>query len=338
MDAHKREVHARVEFKRIRLHPPYLLEAQHILDVEREVGRATKGLEQSIVQITGPSHTGKSTIIKDYCERVSENEAPPPGRHPVLHVTLTSKSSVGSLGNDILKAMAGCALPATVVTDLVNMRPRERVSAVKRALPEIMHVATKALRNAGTELLVLDEAHHLSPSETAAVTNQNVTEAIKWIAIQGVCPVVCVGTKRLRGLLSADVNSQVANRTVESIHLDPIDFDDDKGFDTFCGYLDALDDKLVEHDIFPKKSDLIQEKWPDCFYDVSKGVIGRVSRLVEAAAVSAIRAGRSRIELQNLDVATRTWAMKTKVTDYNPWTEKGPRDVQDIRRKALNVE
>ena len=271
-----------------------------------------------------------------YKEGISDEEKLPKNWHPVLHVTLTSKATVASLGADILHAMGELAPPPQVVDDLIARGGRRRFrdhDDPKGTIPQILHLAVRALALAKIELLVIDEMQHLIQSETQK-TMWSVADAIKWLSIKGVCAICCVGIRSILNVISATSNrSQFAIRCRPPILLDPVDMEDSEQRVAFMSYLLALDERLVSHGIFKEGSDLVQRDWIDCFYDVSHGILGRVSRLVETAAGIAIREGRDRITHEDLSFATERWAMTLQLTDHDPW-RKGARDYREIAKLA----
>lgn len=212
-------------------------------------------------------------------------------------------------------------------------RVHKGIADPKGTIPQILHLAVRALSLAKIEMLVIDEMQHLIQSETQK-TMWSVADAIKWLSIKGVCAISCVGIRSIMNVISATSNrSQFAIRCREPILLNPVDMSVPEQRLTFIGYLLALDERLVSHGIFEEKSNLAQQDWIDCFYDVSHGILGRASRLVEAAASVAIRQGRVTITREDLSYATERWAMTLSLTDHDPWRE-GARDYGEIAKLA----
>lgn len=331
------------EFEKFRIPMPRVQEAQEDLDTLRKTGRKSVGRQQKILPIFGPSQAGKSTIIKDWRERIQRKEKPAPGRHPIVHVELTANATIKSLGIDIIAALDTDALPDAVIDDAGNRRQRvranTRVGDVFRDtnVDRVLYQALAALENAGAEVLVIDEAHHLVTTATDK-RRWKVTESLKWMTLKGVCPLVLVGIDDARVIVDAGTNPQVAGRCLSPILLSPLNLGDAEERTMFAGYILALDKKIVEHGLLPGESGLIQDNWVACFHDVSKGVIGTVAHLVAVAVVNAMKRGSQRVELMDLDYATRKWAIPLGHTDgHNPWI-KGPRDLRvieaDTRKKG----
>jgi type II secretory pathway predicted ATPase ExeA len=333
----ERRVHVYVEFLNFRISRPQLVSVQTTLNVLRQGGLATKGKQQKILPIIGPSGSGKSTIVKDWCERIERAHPLPEGSHPILHVTLTANATVTSLGTDIIYETEGDMLPPEVIADAARRGARTRVRKSDIGTgtrPQMTHLAKRMLRNAKTELLVLDEMHHLIQSDGANEKKWSVTETVKWLSIKAECPIVLIGIPRLMQVLSGVLNKQLAGRTQIPIVLLPLNWAVLEEREDFIGYVGAVDNKLVEHDIFPKKSNLHQGNWIHCFYDFSRGIVGRVSNLVEHAANLAIARGVDRIHIDDLVDATNIWGIRMGMTDHNPWVNK-PRETAMINELGM---
>ncbi|PWB82905.1 MAG: hypothetical protein C3F11_09390 [Methylocystaceae bacterium] len=194
-----------------------------------------------------------------------------------------------------------------------------------------MYAAATALKLANVELLALDEIHHLIHSDGATKTAWSVSENLKVLADSGVCPIALLGIDKAKRLISATNNPQLAGRCDVPLMLDPLDPSIPEDLKLFAGYVLALGRKYCEFGIFPRPQELTREDFLACYYDVSKGVIGAVSRLTEAAAECAIRRGSDTIDREDLSLATRRWAMPLDITDHDPW-RLGARDLKIIRQ------
>jgi hypothetical protein len=300
--------HARLEFRRFRIPHPHVARIATELGVLRKVGQASrkeweaKGrrgarIPQKFLAIIGPSQTGKSTSIQNYLETVVAAEAHDDQTEPVLHVTLSAKANTKSLGSDILEAYEDPDFDSGTAKSLLRR-------------------ASTQVESARTDVLVLDEIHHLIDNDKAGTTAWSVTETIKRMLIRGACPFVIIGTEKAKPLLLT--NSQFKGRTYTPMFLDPLDLSLPSDRRTFIEHCAGFDLKLVEHGIFPGASGLVRGEIPAALYDVSRGVIGTASAVCEAAAEAAIRAGRTSVTLDDIDDAIENWAIPLQYTDYNP--------------------
>lgn len=325
-------------YKSIRIEHPRLRDAHVRLTEARDLGRATRGTPQKIMPIIGPSGSGKSTIFDTWADAVSRDAPGPGSSRPVLRVTLSAKATVKQLGIDILHGLGHHGLPFEVIDDLGARRTigrARRSDPLARAVqPQIMHATLTALTNARVELLAIDEIHHLVDSDGKTRTAWSVSETLKVMTDIGVCPIVVIGTYAAHRIIYADNNPQFAGRCSCPIVLDPLDHSLKDEVSLFAGYVAAIGENLRAPGMFDVKQDLLRDDFLECFYDVSGGVIGTVSRLVEHAAMFAIRRGSEVVDKADLSMATRSWAMALRITDHDPW-RNGARDLKVARKRVL---
>jgi hypothetical protein len=316
---------------------PRMVEAFERMDDLRAIGTQTRGKPQMILPIIGPSRSGKSKNVETWCKQIAAHEnIPENSPHPILHVSLSSKASIKSVAADIIHALGKHGLPIEIVADMLGRQRGRRGRAFDPMIDlkesQVMYAAATALEAARIELLAIDEIHHLVNSDDAKKTAWSVSEALKNLADTGVCPMAVLGTYEARRIISAKNNPQFAGRCTEPIELDPLDMSIPNDLKLFVGYVAALGNLYSEHGIFPEPQRLTREDFLACFYDVSQGVIGIVSGLVQAAAAHAIRRHSDTIDREDLSLATRRWAMGLDMTDHDPWTN-GARDLKIIDRR-----
>ena len=61
-----------------------------------------------------------------------------------------------------------------------------------------------------------------------------------------------------------------------------------------------------------------------CLFVISDGLIGRVVNLIRAALDIAVRRGAATIEICDLSMATRVWAMEQDICAFDPFSEGIP--------------
>jgi hypothetical protein len=317
--------HARVEFRKVRIPHPQVERIRTELDTLRNVGRKTreeweqrgrrgKRPRQKYLAIIAPSGCGKSTCVDDYLETVVANENHPERIVPAQYLELSPQATTKSLGSDILKAY--------------DDPDFEEGTAVKLLRRSRNHIDRER-----TEVLVLDEFHHVIHNDGGGRTAWSVTETIKRMLNYGVCPIVLIGTEDAIPILVS--NPQLVNRSYEPLVLRPLDVDVKEEWTTFCDHCAGFDLKLVEHRILPGLSGLVTGDIPACAYDVSGGIIGVASNLFEVAAEHALRreTGSDRITRDDLSAAVRNWAIPNKITDHDPFA-LGPRKLKPVKMKA----
>jgi hypothetical protein len=80
-----------------------------------------------------------------------------------------------------------------------------------------------------------------------------------------------------------------------------------------------LEAVIVAQDILPEPSCLGEAGLLAGLFEVSQGVVGRVSRLFLAALDIAIRRGATRLELYDLALAVDRWAIPQAFAKTNPF-------------------
>lgn len=298
-------VTARIAFRRIFI-PNSRHTAFHAeLDEMREMARLARGEPQSGLLVVAPSGAGKTTGWLSYKSLVLNRETHPPGMTPVLYLSMSAKATPKHLYSQILVALG----------DQYADRGTEETLRAR---------ACAFMQRAGVELLVADEAQHLITS-AGHRTEWRVAEALKALMDSGDTAVVLMGMPELHKLAGA--NPQFAMRLREPFEFARLHLENSADLEFFAKYVGALDAALVTHGIMREPADLLDPFTAACLQEVSRGVIGRVSRLVEVALLIAVRRGADRIEHYDLALATERWAMKTKLTDYNPFVA-GPREAR----------
>lgn len=301
--------HARLEFRKFRLPNSRVVRVRAQLESLRKVGSKSreeweaKGrrgprIPQKYLPIIGPSGSGKSTCIKTYIEEVLREEQPDDEVHPVVHVTLSAQANTRSLGSDILEEYGD------TLFDEGNARA-------------LLRRASNAMETANTDVVVLDELHHLINNDKGGTTAWSVAETIKRMLIRGACPLVLVGIEKAMPLLVK--NEQISERAYAPLLIKPLDARYDEDRKEFLDHCAGFDMKLVEHGIFEERSGLLVGDIPANMFDVSDGVIGTASNVFEVAAVFAIERGARRIGYEDLDRAVDEWAIALGKTDHNPF-------------------
>ena len=165
------------EADKIVVEHPRVREAHETFDRMRAYAGQQSGRGTTGFLMVAPPQTGKSTIIHAYRGRLNTEEALGEGRFPAMVVTLQANQTRKGLAQDILKGFEKFGLETGWK------------SGTEATLLDRVQVY---LRHKRTELLFLDEVHHLVHSENKSVA-VSVAETIKWLLIEAVVPVVMSG-------------------------------------------------------------------------------------------------------------------------------------------------
>lgn len=316
--------HAGIEFRKFRIPHPTLKRISSQIEILRAVGRMAreewefggcKGqrIPQKFLPIIGPSGTGKSTCIHWYLEKVVANENYDDDEiKPVALVTLSTQATPKGLGSDILEAYGD----------------PDFEKGPARAL---LRRASDFIDFARTEVVPLDEFHHVINNDRGGVTAWSVTETIKRMLIRGAAPLILIGTEDAKPVLLK--NPQFKGRAYDPIFLEALDWRIKEEKKMFLEHCAGFDLKLMEHGIFKKPSGLVAGNVPACTYDVSQGLIGVASGLFESATVTALQRGAECISWKDLEFAVESWAIPLNYIDYNPF-KHGPRGFTPQRAAA----
>ncbi|OWV86812.1 TniB family NTP-binding protein [Rhizobium sp. R693] len=295
-----------VEFRHMRIGYPALYEIHDHFDRLRQSRRAAmedpRGTktEASCISIFWKSHAGKTTVLNWYVETRfpgPRSEEWPDMIDPELRVVVvTLDSGTNYLGfvKQLLKAF-GCPFY------LKGSRPWELLDRLH------LYIAGKK-----TELIIFDETNNLRMRKATDDDATNMHNALRGIAKKQGCPIVLVGTEEAKERVFSD--TQISSISLQ-LPLEPLKVNDP----LFTEYCATLGLKLVEHGLFPKRSNFVQGYCIPCLHAASGGLRGRVSRLVERAADYARIEGADRVEIRHLEKATDSYAIPNGFVDINPF-------------------
>jgi hypothetical protein len=309
------------EFERMRIKHPRLDEARAAFDDLRAMKRANPLAPQRFVSMFAPTHSGKSTTITNYIEtdvvdvvikrglfKADEDRAVIAKKQKlVLHISLEGVTKPKSLATDIL-------------TRLEDDDPAGGTA------PSLLQRSYKQMHECITELLIVDEIQHLSPTEREKKQQSyrekkeegtSVTNTLKIMMIRGLVPMAFVGLDEARTTLFSD--GQLADRCLHELDFSCLDYalpKERKIFEDYCGRLGL---KLKQHDPFEEPSNFLDADIIPCLHEISGGRIGAVSRFVEKAAVIASKAKATGVTRDHLVLAGDEWAKKPESLGYNPF-------------------
>jgi hypothetical protein len=283
----------RARYRAIYIRSPAHRRVHLAFDRLRALGAATRGMPQRAVRNSAHSGSGKTANAETY--EAHANAGAPEGTIPVLYVELDKASTVKRLWASV-NEKAGDEYSDQGSEDMLRRR------------------AFKLLREKRVELLIVDEAQHLSYRSSA---RNDVTDSLKKALDDGVVPIALVGNEELAPLLSQNV--QLSNRMDPPCDLTPLNVREPHDRSEFMGFVRRLDEAMLAKGIVSEVARLDEVRMLGCLYAVSSGIIGRVFNLVEQALVHALERGATRVELHDLAVATDRWAIAQKVVDYNPF-------------------
>lgn len=277
---------------------PKHMELHVQLDYLQKLGRRTIGRPQMGLRVLAPSGSGKSTAAEAYIAAVERTRPRTDTFVPVMKVDLERGSTPKKLMMSILIAYGD--LHATHGNELAL---KSRVFA--------------CVERFQTELFIVDEAQHLNYRNGA---KNDVTDTLKGMLDAGLVPMAFLGTEEATPMFVR--NLQLNGRLLPPCDLPTLNARRSEDQQLFATFVAKLEQIVVERGILPQLSNLAADNMLPGLFEVSKGVIGRVCRLFEAALVHALKRGAAKLERIDISWATEHWGMEQAFTERNPFAGK----------------
>lgn len=284
-------------FETIFLPYPRHIEFHSRCDYLVKLGQETRGRPQRGMRVLAPSGSGKSTAAEEFIRLLEE--ATPPTEHfvPAIKVSLEEHATSRKLMVAILTAFAD-------------------ENAEKGNEMQLRSRAYACFERLHTKILFVDEVQHL---QNRGLGQRDVTDSLKGFLDGGVVPVVFLGTEEGEGLFTR--NMQLSGRLLPPNDFKPLRRDHVEDRRLLAGYVSALDEAIVECGLMKLHAGLDDPWIRGCLHEISAGVIGRISRLVEHALENAIRRGAECLEVHDLSIAVDSWAVMGGFIDHNPFRQ-----------------
>lgn len=255
--------------------------------------RQPEGQGRRAYRYLNHSGSGKSTcgtILRQHMESQPDHD---PQTKPVLHVTLSTTGTPKSLASSILDALGD------------NYSTRGEAELLLRRVRQ-------GLKEFGVKLLIIDELNHFRHKSMA----KDAANTIKNILTLGWVPVVLMGTTDAQSMF-AD-NRELKNRCAPQVVLSPYD-PEDRDFDLvrWTKFLGSIDRAIVERDILPSLSGLVDPFLAEDLCRASNGLIGELHNILLAALEETLLAGESHISRDRIANAVDAWCIADGTIDQN---------------------
>ena len=264
-------------------------------DYLQKLGVLNRGKPQMGLRVLAPSGSGKSTAGLEYKALVDRRRGDSDDTSSVLFLPLKAATTSKRLMVQILQKL-GDPHPERGTEQTLTYR------------------VMQYLERRGIELLIIDEVQHLNARSSA---NSDVTDTLKSFLDAGVVPIVFLGTDEGKDMFER--NLQLNGRLLAPFDMPALDASKDEERDLFATFVHDLCAEVESRQVFVEPLDLLTEDILACLLEVSSGVIGRVSRLFEAATEIALRRNAPRLEVQDLLVAVDRWALQQNFAERNPF-------------------
>lgn len=264
-----------------------------------ELGRATRGKAQQGLRVLAPTGSGKTAAAEAIIRLVHEQMPPSDTFVPIVIVPLD-------------RATTPKKLMMAILYELEDPNyDRGSEMTLKRRVIEYFE-------RLGTLLLIIDETQHLRVRKSTG--NNDVTDTLKRLLDDGVVPIVFLGTEEALPVFRS--NLQLSGRMLAPVDLSPLDPQRREDRTLLGNYAAMLDAEMVKRGIVSEPAGYASAWVRGCLHEVSSGVIGRISRLTDAALQIALKRGATSIDVADLELAVDQWAIPNGFVDKNPFRDR----------------
>jgi hypothetical protein len=282
-------------FKEIYIPFPRHTEFHGRCDYLVKLGESTRGKPQMGMRVLALSGSGKTAAAMALLRMMERKYPRTPSFVPIVYIALEKAATSKKLMVAILEYFGDGY--STIGNEMTLKR---RVNA--------------CLERFGTMLLIIDEAQHLNYYQGE---RNDVTDSLKRFLDGGVVPILFLGTEEAENLFRR--NLQLAGRLLAPCDFTPLDHRIPGDRALFAGFVSALDQAIVDRSLMPAAAELHDPWILACLHEISKGAIGRVSRLMVVALEIAMRRCAQKIEVYDLSLATDRWAVPQSFIKENPF-------------------
>lgn len=289
------EYHARLRALFIPYPPHIKLHAE--FDLLCKLSRKLRGSAQFGVRVLAPSGSGKTKAARAYRDLANSNTSSTDHK-PVIIIGLEASTTTKKLMIQILDQFGD---PHSNLGNELILK--------KRVLACFYRFKT--------DLLIVDEVQHLNYRNGP---KNDVTDTLKSFLDSGAVSIAFLGT--LEALRMFERNIQLNGRLRPPRDLKPLSAQNTSDQSLFYGFVSRLDQSLVDIGIFNRLSGLNAPDNLSKLFEVSNGVIGRVTQIVAFAMEAALRRRGDVIVSCDLSDAVEAWALEQKISAYNPFREE----------------
>lgn len=200
-------------------------------------------------------------------------------------ITLGSGGTAHSMYRAILKAN-GEGFPAT--RDLEVLRAR----------------ACEVMQAAGTDLIIIDEAHE---GVNGSIFGPTLTSELKALLNEGVVGIVLLGTEKAEKLIAK--NEEFQMRTLAPCRLGALEWSDPEDQELWIGFLAALEAEMLRLKLVSEPIGLADPDLAKALCEACSGVIGQLMKVVLHALRIAIHEDRDFVAMDDLAEAVNDWSM-----------------------------
>jgi len=230
----------------------------------------------------------------------------------VLYVKVPARPHLGAFAAAILEAL-GDPHPW-------KDAPYERLA---RALTQ--------LEEAGVELLIFDNFDHLTKAHTRDLQGEasRIQDILKEMIEKG-WPMVFVGLPSAKKSILSEI--QIGHR-MDEIYFGPFATAEKE----FVEYLSSLDILMLDSGIFDEGFPFEDPRVFNRLLVACAGQLGIASNTIRCAAKLASAEKKPKLSINHLSTAVRTYNLRLKVCDYNPFDINDKQLARGLRSHAIRI-
>jgi len=266
--------------------------------------------EPACLLVTGPAGAGKSTLISVYLSEFPAAELEERSNVKVFHAEIPAAVTIKGLVTKLLKRL-GAPYPG-------------RGNQIEQTIRLI-----DLLEQCGTELIIIDEFHHVIDQRTQK-TIQDVANWIKSLINATKIPIILMGMPGSRVILTDD--DQLKRRFSAKRSLDPFGWSTAERRTEYRTLLAQIDSALP----FLERSELAHEDLAYPIFLSSGGKIAGTMKLITNAGIAAVLREAPRISVGDLEAAFEGQIGPSNFLPFNPF-RSSKQQLQSVNIEKLQA-
>ena len=260
--------------------------------------------------IIGPSGSGKSALIDNWCSRFEDEVTPTGDRRPVLYVEVPS--------NCTIKSVAACLLDELHVPERLYRRATEVT---------LMKMVKHHLREQHVKVVILDEVNNLVDERSHRIV-RHVADAIKSLLNANICPFVLAGIPVADAIFAQ--NEQLRRRVTARYEMRALKWEKLREQDLFRALLREYETHLP----FAEPLGLEGKSLALGLHKLSNGHIGCAFGFLSSATQLALEQGDDRLSESVLWKTAEVMPEISKRDKLNPFGEIEPTEAPAADRAS----